>query len=216
MGKHMIFSCFLALTLFNVAFATDPMPLQDFCVADNSSPVWVNGVPCKDPKLVTAEDFFFTGLNIPGNTSNAYGSKVTSVSVAEMPGLNTLGVSMARIDFAPKGVNPPLFHPRATGILTVLEGTLLVGFVTSNPENRLITKVVQKGDVFVIPVGLVHFHRNVGDTNAVAVAAYSSQNPDSTAIGKAVFGSTPLISDDVLAKAFQVNRNTIDGIQSKF
>lgn len=178
--------------------------------------VRVNGEPCKDPKLVTVEDFFFRGLNIPGNTTNPLGSKVTQVSVAQIPGLNTLGISMARMDFAPKGVNPPLIHPRATGILTVLEGYLQAGFVTSNPENRLFTKVLQKGDVFVFPVGLVHFHRNIGDTKAVAIAAYSSQNPGSTTIGKAVFGSTPLISDDVLAKAFQIDRSILDHIQSKF
>ncbi|KAJ6967141.1 hypothetical protein NC652_004638 [Populus alba x Populus x berolinensis] len=62
---------------------------------------------------------------------------------------------MARIDYAPWGLIPPHSHPRATEILTVLEGRLLVGFVTSNPDNRLITKVLEKGDVFVFPIGLV-------------------------------------------------------------
>ncbi|KAJ0592910.1 putative germin, rmlC-like cupin domain superfamily, rmlC-like jelly roll [Helianthus annuus] len=66
-------------------------------------------------------------------------------------------------------------HPRATEILTVLEGTLQVGFVTSNPDNHFITKVLKKGDVFVFPVGLVHFQHNVGNGYAVAIAALSSQ-----------------------------------------
>ncbi|XP_077242824.1 putative germin-like protein 2-1 [Tasmannia lanceolata] len=205
----------LALTC-SLAFASDPSPLQDFCVAVPNSQVLVNGFVCKDPKLAQADDFFFTGLDKPGNTSNQLGSKVTPVNVVQIAGLNTLGISMARIDFAPYGLNPPHTHPRATEILTVLEGTLYVGFVTSNPDNRLITKVLQKGDVFVFPEGLIHFQRNAGYGNAIAIAALSSQNPEVITIANAVFGSNPPISDDVLAKAFQVDKKVVDYLQSVF
>jgi quercetin dioxygenase-like cupin family protein len=112
----------------------------------------VNGKFCKDPKLVSANDFFFSGLNIPRDTSNPLGSTVTLLNVDKILGLNTLGISLARIDFAPYGLNPPHIHPRGTEILVVLEGTLLVGFVTSNTDNRLFTKVLNAGDVFVFPV----------------------------------------------------------------
>ncbi|PQQ05239.1 germin-like protein subfamily 1 member 11 isoform X2 [Prunus yedoensis var. nudiflora] len=109
---------------------------------------------CKDPKLVNANDFFFSGLQNPRNTQNPLGSNVTAVNVDNLLGLNTLGISLARIDFAPNGLNPPHTHPRATEILVVLEGTLYVGFVTSNGDgNRLFTKVLNKGDVFVFPIG---------------------------------------------------------------
>ncbi|KAL0407549.1 UNVERIFIED_CONTAM: putative germin-like protein 2-2 [Sesamum latifolium] len=162
-----------------------------------------------------ATDFFFSGLHMPANTWNPVGSKVTPVNVVQIPGLNTLGISMARIDFAPWGVNPPHTHPRATEILTVIEGSLEVGFVTSNPDNRLITKLLQKGDVFVFPVNLVHFQRNTGYGNAVAIAALSSQNPGVITISNAVFGSNPAIAND-LAKSFQTDTKTIDWIQSKF
>ncbi|XP_029125498.1 germin-like protein subfamily 1 member 13 [Cajanus cajan] len=61
----------LALTS-SVAFAYDPSPLQDFCVAlnDTKNAVFVNGKFCKDPKLVKAEDFF-THVEA-GNTSMFY------------------------------------------------------------------------------------------------------------------------------------------------
>ncbi|XP_021818158.1 putative germin-like protein 2-1, partial [Prunus avium] len=196
--------------------ASDPSSLQDFCVADAKNSVLVNGLVCKDPKLAEANDFFSSGLQLAGNTSNAVGSSVTPVNVAQIAGLNTLGISIARIDYAPWGINPPHTHPRASEILTVLEGSLKVGFVTSNPENRLITKVLEKGDVFVFPVGLVHFQQNVGYGNAVAIAALSSQNPGVITIAHAVFGSKPDISADILAKAFQVEKNTIYNFQSKF
>ncbi|KAF7062682.1 hypothetical protein CFC21_069282 [Triticum aestivum] len=139
----------------------------------------------------------------------------------QIAGLNTLGISIARIDYAPLGQNPPHTHPRATEILTVLEGTLYVGFVTSNQpapnKNKFFSKVLNKGDVFVFPVGLIHFQFNPNPhLPAVAIAALSSQNPGAITIANAVFGSDPPISDDVLAKAFQVEKNTIDYLQAQF
>ena len=175
----------------------------------------MNGLVCKDPKLAAADDFFFSGLDKPGNTSNPLGSKVTLVNAANITGLNTLGISLARIDFAPYGLNPPHTHPRATEILTVIEGSLYVGFVTSNP-NKLFTKVLQKGDVFVFPQGLIHFQFNSGHVNAIAIAGLSSQNPGVITIANAVFGSNPPISDYVLAKAFQVDKKTVDWLQAQF
>nr|AFK49577.1 unknown [Lotus japonicus] len=210
----LILAALLALTSSSSAF--DPSPLQDFCVAinDSKSGVFVNGMFCKDPTRATPNDFFFSVKE--GNTSNPLGSKVTPVAVTEIPGLNTLGISLARIDFARKGLNPPHSHPRGTEILIVLEGTLYVGFVTSNPENRLITKVLNKGDVFVFPIGLIHFQLNVGYGNAAAIAGLSSQNPGVTTIANAVFGSDPSISSQVLTKAFQVDKNVVDYLQKQF
>ncbi|XP_057507705.1 putative germin-like protein 2-1 isoform X3 [Actinidia eriantha] len=218
MANHFVLLSLVALSFCYLAFAFEPSPLQDFCVADptSSGTSRVNGLACKNPMTVQANDFFFSGLHIAGNTSNPVGSKVTPVNVAQIPGLNTLGISMVRIDYAPWGINPPHTHPRASEILTVVEGSLLVGFVTSNPDNRLITKVLQKGDVFVFPMGLLHFQQNVGYGNAVAIASLSSQNPGVITVANAVFGSNPAIAGDILGKAFQVDKKIVEHIQSKF
>lgn len=176
----------------------------------------VNGYACKDPKLVKAEDFYFSGLNREGNTSNPFGSIATRITVTQVPGFNTLGISIARADFAPGGVNPPHFHPRATEILTVLKGTLEAGFVTSNPENRLFTKVLRPGDLFVTPKGMIHFQKNIGRGKAVALASLGSQNPGVVTVPNTVFGSHPKISTDILAKAFQVDQFRIQQIQKNF
>ncbi|KAF7819545.1 germin-like protein subfamily 1 member 16 [Senna tora] len=204
----------LALASYG-AFAYDPSPLQDFCVAlnDTSKTVFVNGKFCKDPNLANANDFFYGGLK-EGDTSGPLGSMVTPVSVTQILGLNTMGISLARIDFAPYGLNPPHTHPRATEIIVVIEGTLQVGFVTSNPENRLFTKVLNTGDVFVFPIGLIHFQQNVGKTKAVVIAGLSSQNPGVITIANAVFKSNPPISTDILAKAFQVDKSVIKTLQN--
>lgn len=79
------------------------------------------------------------------------GPRVTPMIVAQLPGLNSLGILMVRTDYAPWRLNPPHTHPKATEILIVLEGSLHFGFVTSNLDNSHITKVLQKGNVFVFP-----------------------------------------------------------------
>ncbi|KAL8152589.1 hypothetical protein V2J09_010349 [Rumex salicifolius] len=217
-----VFACFaiFAAMASMMAYATDPTQLQDFCVADNNTALFVNGLFCKNPNQVTADDFLFKGFNKAGDTNNPMGSAVTPVVASNLGGLNTLGISLARLDFAPKGLVAPHFHPRATEVLTLLEGTLYVGFVTSNPPmpgaNKLFTKVLYPGDVFVFPQGLIHFQFNAGNTNAFAISALSSQNPGVTTIANAVFGSEPPISVDVLSKAFQLDANIIKYLQSKF
>uniref|UniRef100_A0A0D3FMQ4 Cupin type-1 domain-containing protein n=1 Tax=Oryza barthii TaxID=65489 RepID=A0A0D3FMQ4_9ORYZ len=88
--------------------ANDPDPLQDFCVADLDSEVTVNGYPCK-PTPAAGDEFLFSSRLATGGDVNANpnGSNVTQLDVAGWPGVNTLGVSMNRIDFAPGGTNPP-------------------------------------------------------------------------------------------------------------
>ncbi|KFK33231.1 hypothetical protein AALP_AA6G347400 [Arabis alpina] len=206
----------LALTL-PLAIASDG--LQDFCVGINTpvNGVFVNGKFCKDPKLVTADDFFLAGLEKPRPVANAVMSNVTAVNVNNLPGLNTLGISLVRIDYGVNGQNPPHTHPRATEILVVEQGTLLVGFVTSNGDgNRLFTKTLNTGDAFVFPVGLIHFQFNVGKTPAIAFAALSSQNPGVVTIANTVFGSNPAIEPNVLARAFQLDPKVIMDLQNKF
>ncbi|KAL5712922.1 Germin-like protein subfamily 1 member 20 [Ranunculus cassubicifolius] len=216
MASHNILIALTLLGMASIVLASDPSPLQDFCVATDDPKLFVNGKFCKDPKQVTADDFFFKGLNVPGNTVNMQGSNVTAVNVVQIPGLNTLGISLVRIDYAPYGQNAPHTHPRATEILQVVKGTLLVGFVTSNTENRLISKVLYEGDVFVFPEGLIHFQANIGKYEAVAFAALSSQNPGVITIANAVFGSKPPISVNVLAKAFQLDPKTVERLQATF
>ncbi|KAH9728237.1 Germin-like protein subfamily 1 member 17 [Citrus sinensis] len=218
-GVQLLLGFALLILASSLASAYDPSPLQDICVAidEPKNAVFVNGKFCKDPKLAKPEDFFFSGLDQPGDTANRLGFKVTTVNVEQIPGLNTLGVSAARIDFAPYGQNPPHTHPRATEILVVLEGTLYVGFVTSNQlNNTLIAKVLNKGDVFVFPIGMIHFQFNIGKTNAVAFAGFGSQNPGVITIANTVFGADPPINPDFLGKAFQLDPQVVKDLQNKF
>ncbi|XP_066392897.1 germin-like protein 5-1 [Miscanthus floridulus] len=196
------------------SLAGDADLLQDICVADLTSTVKVNGFACK-AGAVTSDDFYFKGLAVAGNTSaTPYGSVVTAANVVQVPGLNTLGVSISRIDYAPGGVNPPHTHPRATEMVFVLQGTLDVGFVTA-AGNRLVAKTLAAGDVFVFPRGLVHFQRNAGDAPASVVAAFNSQLPGTQSLAAAVFAAEPEVPDAVLTKAFQVGSKEVEKIKAR-
>lgn len=172
----------------------------------------MNGFPCKAD--ITADDFFFKGLANPGATNTTMGSVVTGANVEKIPGLNTLGVSLARIDYAPDGLNPPHTHPRGTEVIFVLEGELEVGFITTS--NKLFTKNITKGEVFVFPRGLVHFQKNNGAEPAAVIAAFNSQLPGTQSIGATLFGASPEVPDSVLTKAFQVGTKEVDKIKSRF
>ncbi|KAK1277338.1 Germin-like protein 5-1 [Acorus gramineus] len=203
----------LFVSLSISAFASDPDMLQDICVADLTSAVKVNGFVCKESSKVNATDFFYDGLASPGATNNTMGSLVKAANVEKIPGLNTLGVSLSRVDYAPGGLNPPHTHPRATEIVFVLEGEIEVGFITT--ANVLISKTIKKGEVFVFPRGLVHFQKNNGDKPAAALAAFNSQFPGTQQMAAALFASTPTVPDHVLTKAFQVGTKEVEKIKSR-
>ncbi|KAE8703615.1 Germin-like protein subfamily 2 member 4 [Hibiscus syriacus] len=175
------------VALFSVA-KSDPDLLQDICVAEATAGVKVNGFACKNDAVVTEADFFFSGLAKPAVINNTVGSVVTAANVVQIPGLNTLGVSLSRIDYLPGGLNPPHTHPRATEIIFVLEGEL---------------------------DGLVHFQKNNGHEPASVIAGFNSQFPGTQSIAATLFASTPAVPDNVLTKAFQVGTKEVIKIKSR-
>ncbi|XP_047182178.1 germin-like protein 5-1 [Vigna umbellata] len=201
------------LLLLATTVSSDPDLLQDLCVADLSSGVKVNGFSCKEASKINASDFFSNILGKAGSTNNTFGSIVTGANVEKVPGLNTLGVSLSRIDYAPDGINPPHTHPRATEIVFVLEGQLDVGFITTS--NLLISKTISKGDIFVFPKGLVHFQRNNANVPAAVISAFNSQLPGTQSIATTLFSATPSLPDHVLTKTFQVGTNVVEKIKSR-
>ncbi|PIN13059.1 hypothetical protein CDL12_14325 [Handroanthus impetiginosus] len=202
----------VVMMMLSTIVSADPDMLQDICVADLKSDVKVNGFACKSN--VTAEDFVFDGIAKPGTINNSVGSLVTLANVEKIPGLNTLGVSLARIDYAPGGLNPPHTHPRATELIFVLEGKLDVGFITT--ADKLIFKSIKKGDVFAFPKGLVHFQKNNGKDPAAVLSAFNSQLPGTQSIAASLFSAKPEVPDNVLAMAFQVGTKDVQKIKSKF
>lgn len=207
----------ILLALALMSHGADPDTLQDFCVAvlnGSSSVPAVNGFPCKPASEVTSEDFFFDGFTKEGDTNNVFGSSLSPGNVLTFPGLNTQGIAMNRVDIAPGGMNPPHSHPRASETGVVIQGKVLVGFVTTG--NVFYSKVLSKGEMFVIPRGLVHFQMNVGKNKALLFTAFNSHLPGAVVLPLTLFNSKPSIPVEVLTKAFQVDAHVVNAIKAKF
>ncbi|KAL6894450.1 hypothetical protein ACP4OV_008548 [Aristida adscensionis] len=217
-SKTQVVVVFTTLLLAPLLMATDPDPLQDFCVADLSGKLSINGYPCQPPSSAGDLFLFSSRVATGGNPfSNPNGSNVTELDVNEWPGVNTLGVSMNRVDFAPGGTNPPHIHPRATEVGLVTRGELLVGVIGSlDSGNRYYSKVLRAGETFVIPRGLMHFQFNVGKEEATMVVSFNSQNPGIIFVPLTMFGSNPPIPTAVLSKALRVDAEVVELIKSKF
>ncbi|XP_061360822.1 germin-like protein subfamily 1 member 1 [Gastrolobium bilobum] len=205
----------LLLFSFSLLFGQsrpDPDPLQDYCVADNKNAFFINGVPCINPKQVSSSHFVTSALSKPGNTSNNFGFSVTPTNTVNLPGLNTLGLVLVRVDIAGNGIVPPHSHPRASEVTTCLKGRLLVGFIDTS--NRVFTQNLRPGESFVFPKGLLHFLFNI-DTKepALALSGLNSQNPGAQIASLASFASKPPILDEILEKAFQITKREVETIR---
>ena len=70
---------------------------------------------------------------MPGNFSDICKSAINLASVGQFPGLNSLGISMARVDLSEAGVFTMHNRPGASEIVLVIEGsTILTGFISTN------------------------------------------------------------------------------------
>ncbi|KAF8646703.1 hypothetical protein HU200_065705 [Digitaria exilis] len=209
----------LHLLLFAVPFLSQLLPFsslaltQDFCVANLHLPDTPSGYPCKPKALVTADDFHSSALAQPGPTVAPFNTSLASANVNQYPALNGLGISATRVDIHPGGVVPLHSHPEASELLFVLEGNLSAGFVSAG-TNVAYVKTVGKGEMFVFPQGLLHFQYNLGNTTAVAFAAYSSPNPALQIADYAMFGSS--LTVDVVNKVTFIKKEEIMSLKRFF
>ncbi|GKV38946.1 hypothetical protein SLE2022_079340 [Rubroshorea leprosula] len=198
-----------------LVLASDPDPLQDFCIPNplfgSIKTAHLSILPCKNSDEATTNDFVFSGLKSAGNFTDT-GLATIPVNPTVFPGLNTLGMSFVRADLKVDGINPPHFHPRATEIAYVVQGRIYAGFVDSG--NRVFARVIEQGEVMVFPRGLVHFLMNVGKTPATIFGSLNSQNPGNQKIPSAVFGSG--INEELLQKAFGLSLKQIGTMKRRF
>lgn len=208
----LLFLLSIALQLF---FAiSDPDPIMDFCIpihTNHTKHMIITSTVCKNSSEATVDDFVFSGIKSPGDFEHT-GFSSLAVNPSLFPALNTLGMSFVRADIAAGGINVPHYHPRATEVAFVLEGTIYSGFVDSG--NRIFAKLVEKGEVMVFPKGLVHFQMNVGRSPATILGSFNSQNPGLVKLPMAMFGSG--IDEELVRKAFGLSEKEVERLRRKF
>ncbi|KAL6330724.1 hypothetical protein AAG906_009152 [Vitis piasezkii] len=161
--------------------------VQDFCVGDLAAPEGPAGYSCKKPAKVTVDDFVFSGLGMAGNTSNLIKAAVTPAFAPQFPGLNGLGLSMARLDLAVGGVVPMHTHPGGSEVLLVTQGAICAGFISS--ANTVYFKTLKKGDIMIFPQGLLHFQVNGAGIPSTAFVSFSSPQPGLQILDYALFAN---------------------------
>ncbi|XP_048573979.1 germin-like protein 9-1 [Triticum urartu] len=189
------------LVLLGVAFvahASDPDILTDFVVPSGTNASVLDGA-----------FFTYTGL-IADNSANPAKFTVSKATAAEFPALLGQSVSYAALVFGPGTVNPPHVHPRASELLYVVQGPLMVGLVDET-KNELYAQTLQTGDMFVFPKGMVHFQFNGGDHMARAFSAFGSASPGTVSLPVTLFESG--IPDAVLEKSLHVDEATVHALE---
>uniref|UniRef100_A0A0E0B6T3 Germin-like protein n=1 Tax=Oryza glumipatula TaxID=40148 RepID=A0A0E0B6T3_9ORYZ len=190
----------LLLAVILSAGAADPDILTDFVVPSDTDPSGIDGA-------------FFTYKNlVTGNSGDPAKLTVTKATHAEFPALLGQSVSYAALVFGAGTVNPPHIHPRASELLVVVQGPLLVGLVDAARNGTVYTQTLQTGDMFVFPKGMVHFQFNNGtDVVARAFSAFGSATPGTISLPAALFGSG--IDDTILEKSMHTDQATVDQLK---
>ncbi|GLJ48652.1 hypothetical protein SUGI_1026440 [Cryptomeria japonica] len=189
----------VVLSSVGAIYASDPDILTDFVVPAGQNPL-----------NLTGNFFTCTGFRdvLKNNLTGQTTVKVTKgVAALEFSELNGLGLSMAVLQFPVGGLNPPHTHPRASELLYLVNGSLLVGLVDTT--GKLFTQTLISGDLFVFPKGLLHYQLNKDSAyEALAISSFASANAGTVSVPSTLF--TNGIPDDVLAKSFKTYTETIE------
>ncbi|KAK9715661.1 hypothetical protein RND81_06G180400 [Saponaria officinalis] len=165
----------VTLSFLILVISSSATSIVDFCVADLNYPVTPAGYPCKNPANVTVDDFVYSGLSVPADTTTSVFKLGATFAVdTTFPGLNGLGLSMSRLDIGVGGVVPLHTH-RVSELILVAEGTIIAGFIDG--DNTAFYKTLNKGDIMIFPQTMLHFQVNAGDNPALAFVSLNSANP---------------------------------------
>ncbi|RLM86554.1 germin-like protein 9-1 [Panicum miliaceum] len=181
------------------ARAGDPDILTDFLAPLGAEPDQLNGTFFTYARLVSG---------LAGDPGKFTVSKATG---AEFPALLGQSVSYAALVFGPGTVNPPHIHPRASELLVVVQGPLVVGLVDAARNGTVHTAALETGDMFVFPKGMVHYQLNNGTGVARAFSAFGGATPGTISLPTALFETD--IDDAVLEKSFRTDEATVEELK---
>ncbi|KAJ6526653.1 RmlC-like cupin domain-containing protein [Mycena capillaripes] len=115
-------------------------------------------------------------FNNQAPASGAKGGSIMMATADNFPILEGLGVGGAVSFIEPCGLNIPHSHPRASELLTVIEGILDTGFVQENGFNTEIQTQLGKYQATVFPTGSIHYQQNPTCSPAAFVAAFNNED----------------------------------------
>ncbi|KAK7342779.1 hypothetical protein VNO80_25735 [Phaseolus coccineus] len=165
----MIYTLFLFALYSSISYAF----ANDFCGANLKGSNGPSGYECKPSNTVTVDDFVFSSF-VAGNTSGIFNAAIIPAFFTALPGVNGLGLSVARLDLAKGGFVPLHSHTASSEILIMVKGEITAGFITPAATYQ---KTLKPGDIMVFPQGLLHFQVKSGKGKATAYLAFSNPSP---------------------------------------
>ncbi|XP_058087905.1 germin-like protein 9-3 [Magnolia sinica] len=199
--RHGLWLLLVALAIAHMANAGDADITSDFIIPP-------------DLKVVDGRFFTSTSFRALANSTKPTTFKVTKASMVEFPALNGQSVSYAALQYPPGTANPPHTHPRSAELLLVMSGSLEVGFVDTT--NKLYTRTLYAGDMFVFPKGLVHYQFNPNNTSyssqTLAISAFGSANAGTVSLPATIFATG--IDDTILATSFKTDVATVQMLKA--
>ncbi|KAJ7624231.1 RmlC-like cupin domain-containing protein [Mycena polygramma] len=110
----------------------------------------------------------------------------------------------------PCGLNIPHMHPRASELLTVVEGVLDTGFVQENGFDTVVETQLGKYQATVFPMGSMHYQQNPTCSPAVFVAGLGNEDPGRSDIATSFWMLPSDIVDAALGFPETIGGDTID------
>jgi oxalate decarboxylase len=150
-----------------------------------------------------ASKFFFS-LDAIKPQKNYPAGSLTSVTSNEAPGF--VNISFAQLKLNKGGAEEPIWHPNASKIGYVIQGSAIVSL--RGPDG-LDNFTVTAGDVFFIPQGYVHYIANSNAKETQIIFGFNATKPEQMCLSKAIFS----LSDDVFTSTFNTAPDFFAGIK---
>ncbi|KAF7837910.1 auxin-binding protein ABP19a-like [Senna tora] len=176
---------FTMFCLISCSDANNDLAL-DFCVADFGAPNYPSGYSCKNPLIVSSNDFSFSGLATPGIANNMIRASVARASVVLLMG--------------------------ASELIYVLQGKLTAAFISTN--NTVYLNTLNQGDLMLFPRAYLHFIINQGKSSALIISSFSSENPGVQFVSQSLFGNN--ISTGDITRVSFVNPREVTRLKALF
>jgi hypothetical protein len=163
-------------------------------------------------ELLNSTDFVFDFFNPqPGSiTASGPDGHIVTARRDTFPALTDNGIALSVGFLGPCGLNTPHTHPRATEFNFAVNGTLRVGFLQEN-DAPFVMNTVLPGQATLFPQGAIHFEQNLGCEPVIFVAAFSNEDPGTSAIANNFFA---LPSDIVGATLGQLGVMQVEGLDA--
>lgn len=180
----MLSQLFLLATIAASSVLALPAPTKDQSVA-----LLITAATANDRiKLLDDIDFKFDFFNPTPDeiTANGPDGKIVTARRDTFPALVGNGIALSVGFLGPCGLNTPHTHPRATEFNLAVNGTLRVGMLGEN-EARFVMNTLEPGQATLFPRGAIHFEQNLGCEPVIFVAAFSDEDPGTSALANNFF-----------------------------